>query len=324
MTCARSALDALFLMRPVLWVPVWGFAVFGAARGAAAQGSPAPLVSRGLFGVPQWGLLMLFSCAVGSVYVLNQLADIDADRANPGFALLAQGHVSVKLAGVTAAVAGVLPLLGAAVLRQPALLLLSAAALVLGALYCLPPVRLSGRPLFDFAANAAGYGFLAFGCGWWMSGAALTPQLMRDGLPYVLLMCGGSVSSTIPDIEGDRAGGKYTTAVALGPLWAHRLALACVAAGTAVAGALGDTAALICGLAAVPCYVVHELVRSRRTMEATYKIGGAAMMVVAALREPFLAVLGVAVFGATLAYFRLRFRVVYPSLMPAAHANRTP
>ena len=320
----RAITDGVFLTRPILWVPVWGFAVFGAARGMIAQGTPGRSIAPALFSVSQWGMLALLGCSVGAVYVLNQLFDTEADRRNPGFALMAHGGISPLIGWITLACLGIGPVAIAAGIGQPVLLTFCLATLLLGAAYCIPPLRFSGRPYLDFLSNAAGYGVVAFGCGWWLSGAGNPAAALREALPYVLLMCGGSISSTITDIEGDRAGGKRTTAVKLGPLTAHRLACACIVCATLLAYIRGDMAALLCGGCALPFYAIHELRRSRGSLEASYKASGAVMMLVAALREPVLAMLGLGILGATMIYFRLRFNICYPSLMPAGHAVTAP
>jgi len=251
---------------------------------------------------------------------VNQLADVKADRGNPGFALLAHGGIARRVAWAAALALGAAPFAAAALTRSWPPAAFAAGALLLGAVYSLRPVRLSGRPFADFLANAAGYGVLAFGMGWWVAGAPRSAEFARAAAPYFLLMCGGSISSTIPDMEGDRGDGKRTTAVALGALPAHVLATVLVAAG-AIAGAVGgDRLALFCGAAALPLYLVHLSVRRTATMEACYKVGGAAAMLAAAAVEPVLAVAGLLTYLATRWYFRARFGVSYPSLVPIGHA----
>jgi 4-hydroxybenzoate polyprenyltransferase len=318
----RALLDGFFLTRPILWIPVWGFAVFGfVSQTRVAQGSLS-FTALTLLGVPAWMMLLLFSCSVGAVYVLNQLADTDADRANDGFTLLAHGRVPRGVAWAAAALCAAGSLLVPLLIGTPEASLFSLAALGIGLVYSLPPARFSGRPVLDFVSNAAGYGVVAFGFGWWLAGGACDMRLLQASAPYVLLVCGGSVSSTITDIDGDRAGGKRTTAVVLGPVAAHRLAAAFILISAPVSYVNHDIAALACGLLAIPAYLLHAVCGTRRTLEMTYKVGGAAMMLVAAVHDPALAGAGAGVLAATLMYFRLRFNVRYPSLMPAAHVSQ--
>jgi 4-hydroxybenzoate polyprenyltransferase len=318
MRILRSLLDIVFLSRPVLWVPVWGFSLFGYALSRRIAWNDAAWFRwSGADAVP-FLLMLAFSCGVGSVYALNQIADREADRRNPGFALLVQGNVPVRHAWITAvamAVAGIaMPLLwGAWVIS-----ILCFAAIALGAAYSFKPMRLSGRPLADFLANALGYGVVAFGAGWWCGDYRRFDDLFfLHAIPYVLLMAAGSISSTIPDIEGDRRDGKITTAVAAGETNAHILATLLLGGALLWAQVAGDATAFIAAVLAVPVYVLFLLVKRPWIREATYKVGGAAAMIVAACRFPLFAAAAILVLLATVGYFRFRFGVDYPSLLPA-------
>lgn len=314
-------LDGFFLARPVLLVPVWGFALLGYRRGLVLGDSDVPVAAMSGEILAVFGLIAAFSISVACVHVLNQIADIDVDRDNEGFALLAQGGIGVATARWTAAVlaAGGVALTG--VLRVE-LMLFSIAALVLGAVYSFPPFRFSGRPFFDFLANAVGYGGIAFGAGWVLAGRGLVSwEFPVASLPYVALMGGGSISSTLPDYPGDKARGKTTTAVLLGPRAAHMLALLLVAGAAGLGAGFGDRVVLLCSAGALPWYVVYTVYPRQVLMEATYKIGGALCMLVVAVSFPVFGMAAVAVFAVTWLYFRLRFNVWYPTLVPISHSR---
>ncbi|HUI92653.1 MAG TPA: UbiA family prenyltransferase [Chitinivibrionales bacterium] len=309
--------DAVFLARPLLLIPVWGYCAFGYVAGLSdVHGFHLSAAWKTPFSTAAW--MLVFSCSVGAVYAVNQIADRHVDAVNAGFPMLAKGNIPLPLAGVTAfllAAAAVLIPLAA----YPAVSLFSAAALAVGFLYCVKPFYFSGRAGLDFITNAAGYGFIAFGVGWLLSGAAPGPAFFISSSPYFLLMCAGSISSTLPDIDGDRAYGKNTTAVTIGLRKAHVLASMFIAAGLTVSLLLNDWVALTCSLCAVPLYGAYLVRKTAGLMEATYKIGGLIMMLIAAVVFPYLVAGALLSLVATIAYFRLRFHVWYPSLVPAAH-----
>jgi 4-hydroxybenzoate polyprenyltransferase len=314
-------LDMVFVTRPVLWIPVWGFGLLGYGRSLAVRGWPGRVSWWRVVTVEHFAWMMVFSCSVGAVYAMNQLADEEVDGANPGFALLPHGGVGRKTAWWAVLLFGlasvVLPLADGRMLLGA----LAITAVALGAVYSFRPVRLGGRPVLDFASNAAGYGIIAFGAGWHLAGGGLGMPFWVSATPYVLLMCGGSISSTLPDVEGDRRSGKTTTAVLLGRAGAHRLAAVCVVAALAAALVTGDMVATVCAAAGLPFYVLYAFVRRDWVMEATYKVGGTAVMLAAAAFCPAFAVLALAVTLGTRVYFRRRFGVGYPSLLPASHAH---
>lgn len=321
MTVVKFLADALFVTRPMLWVPVLGFSLFGYLRGTASLGvSAVPARWPGVPG-PVLGTLVLFACAVGCVYVLNQIADRRVDERNDGFAMLAHGNVPLVCAVVSAVVFGAAPVVYGLVVGNRWLAALSAAAVLVGALYSFPPTHFSGRPVLDFVTNAVGYGVIAFAMGWVCAGASVGVPMVAASLPYVLLMCAGSISSTLPDIAGDAASGKHTTAVVFGARTAHGLALALLCGSLLCSVFLRDLVCAVAGAAALPFYVAYAVRPVQSLMEATYKVGGGIAMVVVAVYVPVFAVVGVGVLLATLLYFRLRFGVSYPSLRPVdSHA----
>jgi 4-hydroxybenzoate polyprenyltransferase len=307
-------LDAVFLARPLLLVPVWGFCGFGyfagIRHGNLFSVSAAWSASWHVF---PW--ILVFSLSVGSVYIFNQIVDVKVDARNPGFALLVKGNIPLHHAWITAAVlaaaAVLLPLM-----RHPALSAFSAAALVLGVLYSGRPAYFSGRPILDFLTNATGYGIVSFGAGWLLSGAPFSMRCIASSGPYFFMMCAGSISSTIPDSKGDAAYGKRTTAVVFGAHRAHVLATLCLLTGLGYSFLAGDRIAIFCTGMSVPLYIFFLIWKSEPAMEATYKIGGLICMIAACIIFPSMVAASCIVASATMLYFRLRHHVHYPSLIP--------
>jgi 4-hydroxybenzoate polyprenyltransferase len=312
-----KTLDCFFATRPLLLVPVWGYGIFGLFRAAGGNAFRHwPYFSSGKQAHSLlW--MVVFSCSVSMVYVINQLADIEADKKNGGLPLMADGIVSIKAATITAVIAGVLSIAAPLAFCKYSIALLLAFSMVLGALYSCRPTRLSGRPYFDFLANALGFGIIAFGVGYVCGGKSLlTPRFFADALPYTLLMCAGSISSTLPDMAGDRLDGKVTTAVKLGKKNAHTLAMLFIIAAGVSAGLGRDMVALICCGTALPIYIAYAIKPRQKLEEATYKVGGAIMMLLCAVILPILVPAALLLFFATSSYFRLRHKVKYPSLIP--------
>ena len=258
---------------------------------------------------------VLFSFSVASVYILNQLVDIDVDKANGGLPLLAKGNVSKCSAQISACVCAAIGVT-APLFKHPVLSVFAVAALVSGIAYCLPPFRLSGRPGCDFITNATGFGIIAFGAGWLLSGAPFTlVSFSTSALPYFLLMCAVSISSTIPDYCGDKKYGKNTTAVVLGILKAHLLATFFLCLAMIAALITRHYIPFVCALGAFPFYMIYFFKRDDRVMEATYKIGGGLCMAFASFLMPIFGGAAIVVTILTLIYFKKRHRINYPSLV---------
>lgn len=318
-----KGVDILFLARPVVLIPVWGFSIFGYWCGNSVDKSFDITLLWGREHIPSFLKMIAFSLSVGSVYVFNQIADFTVDSRNEGFPLLVRGgfdkRIALSYAIVLSIVAMVIPIISG----YPYISLFSLAAIVLGILYSFKPFYLSGRPSTDFLANAFGFGIIAFGVGWYLSPqkGALALTYIRAALPYFILMCGASISSTLPDIPGDKACGKRTTAVAVGVIRAHSITMMFIIAGGIIAFMTRDILAFAIAVEFFIIDILYLFVKSRALMEATYKVTGGIAMMLAGAVYPLFIIIAVGVFVVTWLYFRLRYGISYPSLVPVANVS---
>lgn len=310
--------DLFFICRPMLLIPVWGFIAFGYFRGSS---TPVTLLRWNLS--PKVYLLsVVFSLSVGAVYIFNQLADIEVDKKNGGLPLIASGIVSEKIAWFCAIALALFSIITPLFWGEYALVILAVISVVIGLLYSFKPFFFSGRPFLDFLTNSFGYGTVAFGAGWFLAGKdILSVEFFFNSLPYFFLMSAGSISSTLPDLDGDRAEGKKTTAVAFGVMNAHTIATICLCISAILALQTKDTVVLLCSLISFPFYILLYFKRNDIVIESTYKIGGALCMVCAGVLFPAVLAFGLLVFIVTWLYFRIRHGVSYPSLVPEKHEN---
>ncbi len=307
MKSINKLIDLCFLTRPIILVPVWGFCAFGLHI-------PKNSLLLGLT-VKEALLIMAFSMSYAAVYVINQMADYEVDKSNRGFPLLVKSDISMKEAGITAFLLSLTSISVPLALKNPQIALLSTIGVILGMIYSCKPFSFSGRPFLDFLTNAV-FAFMAVAAGWCAHGGILNdPQLFVSALPYFLLMCAGSISSTLPDMLGDKNHNKVTTPVFLGAKKANLLATLCIILAAVSSGLLSDQLAFWCAAMATPFYILYILYPSSMTMELTYKAGGALTMMAAGLVIPVLFPLGLLVFFATWLYFRKRHNVAYPSLV---------
>lgn len=309
--------DLFFISRPVLWIPVWCFSLFGFSRGSFTQGtislSWVTPVHRQLY-VFAW--ILCFSCSVGVVYILNQIADREVDARNSGFPLLARNAISLKTAIVSAVLLSLITLVLPIAFDHPQIAVLSLISIIVGTLYSFKPFFFSGRPVLDFLSNAFGYGLIAFAAGWLQSGGRFTSEFLLSALPYFLLMCSGSINSTIPDVCGDAAMGKKTTAVAFGVKRAHILSSIFLGAALFTGLQRHDMTAIICAVLPAPFFILYFIKPSPKMVELTYKSGAVACMVCAMCVSIIFCVSTVVFLALTWIYFYWRFGVKYPSLVP--------
>jgi len=92
----------------------------------------------------------------------------------------------------------------------------TAAIVLLGIAYSLPPIRLKDRPFGGLLANAVGHGTLVCYLGFALSRPDVVPPWGVSS-SYALAVAGLYVLTTIPDRAGDRKSGKMTISTRFGP-----------------------------------------------------------------------------------------------------------
>lgn len=168
--------------------------------------------------------------------------------------VLAAGLLGVALAGL----AWILP----PAVRFQALAVAAVCTVAVG--YTVPPLRLVYRGLGELDVGFT-HSFAAILCGAALqSGAWTDRRAWLLGLPLFLATLAAITLSAIPDLEADRAAGKRTLAVLLGPRRAARLALAS-ALGAAGAAGLCQATGLYgpAGLWALLLAALHGLLLAR-------------------------------------------------------------
>jgi 4-hydroxybenzoate polyprenyltransferase len=219
----RKILDCFFLLRIPLLVPVWTILILGWIAGNAEAGLGGLFAGTSSLSASGWLVVTSFSLIVASIYVVNQIVDIENDRINHKLFLLPHGFVSVRTAWVLSVVCALsgllLPLL---FIQNFAFIPLFLGSLLLGALYNLPPVQLKNRPFGGLFANALGHGMLTFMVGWYVASgnnplnwSYLVAGLL-SGLAPTLANGAVYLATTIPDATGDRLTDKKTFCVSFG------------------------------------------------------------------------------------------------------------
>jgi 4-hydroxybenzoate polyprenyltransferase len=310
-TSAR-ALDYVFLLRPMILIPVWTFFLLGARHGAAAAGTDldAPGLLAGLFS---------FTALLGAIYIANQIADRDADLAANKLFLISRRIVPARAAWIEAA-ALVAFSFGVALLFLPIMFSwILAASLALGAAYSLEPVRLKRRPVLDTLANAIGNGVLNTLAGWVAAGAPLGgwPSLA----PYPFAVASVHLATTLADMEADSNMGFRTSGVALGLSRGLFVSTALMGGAVVAAYRAGNMPALAASILSLPFFLipVRSVTSPARSGDALVPAKTATLFFSIAagflfpLYIPFLA----GVILLTRLYYRRRFGIDYPSFRGA-------
>ena len=308
----RKAIDFVFLTRPTLILPGWGFFVLGYLHARGHMGDLRPVLE-----VPPWPTFWYGFLATtfisAYIYVLNQIYDRESDRLNRKLFLIADGHISVGEAYTFSLLLLLLSFLFGALVGRDFLLLLVLGTVV-GTLYSLPPFRFKGRPFLDMLSNAVGYAVLNVAAGY-VSGGGGIYEGIRATLPYFFAVSALYLNTTVPDIPGDRRAGLITTGVLLGER------------PTAVLGALFvlltvlfslwpryNPFMLVVGAISLPFYSYGAVRGDEFSIKLAYRVSGVAFVLALIVKYPPFLIPAVIVLIALKVYYRLRFNLDYPSL----------
>jgi 1,4-dihydroxy-2-naphthoate octaprenyltransferase len=210
-----------------------GFVLYGIGAAMATRSPDHALDVRAY----AWGQAAITATQLMTHYA-NDYFDLAADRANTtptrwsgGSRVLADGSLSPRVALVAASALGVLALIldvivGAVILRDARALAVLVAAVVMAWSYSAPPLRLHTRGL-GAPTVALVVGVLTPLAGWLVQrghGSASFFAVVAVIAPLATAIAAMILVIDFPDAAGDRAAGKRTPVVRVGPRAAARVA----------------------------------------------------------------------------------------------------
>jgi len=310
----RSIFDYFFLIRPVPLAPIWifMFAGYRIARMHFDGNLPFPCLD-----VPgkMWSSFVIYNLLVGAIYIINQIMDIETDKINRKLFLLADGYIPVWHAWVETILLVIVPGIIAYMYFPTAYLVVFVISLIMGVFYSVPPIAVKNRPIWDTFANAVGNGFLAFAAGW-LSVYKFDPVMFRYGLPYILAAGAAFVCTTVPDIKGDLAIGKITTAGALGPastmLFGILLLVGTITTGLFTKDWLIVSVAVI----SLPIYIYAWRKPTIKNILIAVRTSAPLLGILLGIMFPVLMAVAIGIVLSSKIYYKLRFNVTYPTIIP--------
>jgi len=295
--------DYVFVTRPILLVPVWGFLLLGYYR----SGGPRFFVS-GYFVYT----LACYSLLLAALYILNQIFDVQSDAINRKHLVIAEGLLPKKGAYLCAFVMLAVALV--MMLRLPMLMIMFFLfSLLCGTLYSLPPVKLKARPIVDFTVNAIGYGFFNFSLGW-LTHRPFSIDTFIFSLPYVFAVGAIFINTTIQDIDGDIKSGYCTTGIFLGKNKALILSTSLISCCIVSSAVTRDLICLIPSVLALPLFIIAAVKRDLDSVARSIRIGGPLLILMTGVLFPYFFIVCLLVLLFLRLYYRKRFNISYPDV----------
>ena len=214
-----KAFDYVFIVRPVLFYPIW--TIFLAGFIGASRNTNDTFVSHwnqlqaDIFSFT-FGLTFLsLNLLMGAVFIINQFTDVYSDQENNKLFLIAKGLVSKKIAYSEIIIFLMLSFTLSVFVDVRLTFIVFFLFLSTGILYSLPPFYCKDRPFSGLLVNLMG-GLLTFLIGWGVTNIRNAAAIIH-ALPYLFAIGAVYFLTTIPDLKGDQNSGKITFAVKFGP-----------------------------------------------------------------------------------------------------------
>jgi len=300
--------DYFFLLRPVLWIPVWTFLFLGYFWGSSLETFNFTVILPWRF----WAILCLYSLMMSSVYIINQIVDRESDLINNKLFLIPYNIISIRAAMDYAIILALIPLISVYFFGIK-FVMLFVLSYLLGVAYSIRPFELKARPIADMLANAIGYGLLAFLTGWAVTGK-IQGRAFIQAFGYILFVSSIFINTTIPDIQGDQKAGKYTIGVFLGARNATILSSILLFLTFIYSFLEFDVFLMIPSLVGLPIFIISIWDESMQMAKISYRAVSFLFVLMVALRFPLFLILGILILILLRVYYTKRFMINYPSL----------
>ncbi len=307
----KRFLDFIFLARPTLILPGWGFFLLGYLHSLNLMEDLKPAIFIPL-NSKFWIAFLSATLISAYIYVINQIFDVESDRKNSKLFILPKGYISIPEARIYS----VILLIGSIIFGFPVginYLVLLLFGFLIGTLYSLPPFRFKGRPFLDMFSNAVGYSVLNLGAGI-VAGGGDFMEILKTFPPYFFAVCALYLNTTIPDIPGDRSENLITTGVFLGEFKTSVLASVMVLITLVLSW--NNTFMFWVSLVSLPFYVLSALKRGEEFYaKVSYRISGLAFTLLLIIKYPLFLIPSIITLLSLRLYYGLRFGIKYPSLL---------
>jgi len=297
-------LDYFFLTRPILFYPIWTFFLAGWFGGTHFSNSSNSFLNIPLAVIFQLTILM------GSIFIINQIQDVETDRLNGKLFLVANGIVSKRSAYLEAAIFASIAIVWGFLMSTIIGILFILLFILSGLLYNYSPFMWKNKPIMGLITNGTG-GMLIYLIGWSAGGGKGLPLLV---LPYTFAGVSVYLNTTVPDIKGDKKAGKITFPVRFGVKSTALWALIFEAAVVVTSFFMREWILFIPALIAFPFFIMSVFDTSVSKIMLCTKLSIAALALSICVVAPYYLVLLVFIFFFSRWYYKKRFNFEYPSL----------
>lgn len=304
--------DYMFLLRPSIMIALWTFYFAGVSLAFRINGLSYfnNNYNAGMIIVT----LIMYSILMGSVYVINQIVDIDTDRLNGKLFILSDGIISKQNAMIYAIMLAIISIAGILIMSQATFVMkiLFLLSFILGVMYSVKPFSLKRRPFVDLLDNVIGYGMIAVIIGFESTGCSFKMEYLQKLLPYIFSMGAIFINTTLMDFEGDKAVNAKTTGIFLGYKKASLLSSVLMFFAIISAFNSADKIMIFCSMYSLPFFIYNAVKRSKKTVDISVKLTAPILTIILSICFPYFLIMNIIVLISMKIYYRKRFNIRYP------------
>lgn len=303
----KSFFDYIIILRPTLFPPFWLTYLIGT------------YYSMSKFGFKSFIGLFIFTLMMGSMYIMNQLIDMESDKLNRKLFLLSDGYIGKKEA--------IYYMLSLLFFSLPFSFFIGKnfgffiiLSFILGILYSGYPFSFKDRPFIDMISNGLGYGTFSFLLGWSVNKIVNIDTYIKT-IPYFLAVSAVFLNSTIPDIIGDKRTGKITTGVFMGKKRTLLLALIFDILCLITSIILKDKICLFASALSLPIFFIVFVKPNKRLILYSIRVTPLFLTFAVIFIYPLFIVPLIFIYLFQKIYYKIRFNMNYPSIESGLNAN---
>jgi 4-hydroxybenzoate polyprenyltransferase len=313
MTKLLKPFDYFFILKPVMFFPVWTIFLSGyyvQNKAAAVESMPGDTTFL-------WTGLLL-TLLTGGLVALNQVMDRRALSKDANLLLIADGFLTPKAAFTEAVILLVIALLGGFLISIETGLTFMILLIFAGYLFNFTPFSWKDEPIL----NVLTYGlasFLIYAAGWLCHGV-ISSALFLHAVPYVLIAMAVYLLTTTPTTKPAEGDVKVTFAVKYGTAATIYISLLFEVMSLVIAFILYDEIVFYPALFSLPFFIwaglkttPHEVVRAVKYCLLLLTLTVCVKWILTYANTNYFIVLLVIYFFSKF-YYRFRFGINYPNL----------
>jgi 4-hydroxybenzoate polyprenyltransferase len=220
-------------------------------------------------------ILFSYVLLMGSMNIINEIFDKETDKKNKTKDFIIHKRIITRNATYFSLILAVLSLIIASNISV-LYLLLCISSVVMTFLYTNPFFSMKSMPPLDLLLNSFGNGFICITIGR-IIGSGMIDDPTRflidsfyNSVPYMLMMGGVYIMTTIPDIGPDRRSGIITTGVLLGKKRAARIGLYFMVFSTLTGYLYRDYLVMILNLVCMIFYIIAFFEPNKKNVRKTF------------------------------------------------------